>query len=49
LEQLKWYLRHGNVYQALKRIEFLEWDLEEWEQECETAAKLLAAGRESCH
>jgi hypothetical protein len=49
LEQLKWYLWHGNVYQALKRIEFLEWDLEEWEADSEVAAKLLAAVREFCH
>jgi hypothetical protein len=49
LERLKWYVWHGNVYQALKRIEFLEWDLEEWEKQSETAAKLLAAVREFGH
>ena len=49
LQQLKWYLWHGNVYQALKRIEFLEWDLEEWGQDSETAAKLLAAVQEFGH
>src|SRR4051794_6884894 len=49
LERLKWYLWHGNVYQALKRIEFLEWDLEEWEDHSETAAKLLAAVQEFGH
>ncbi|HTF72248.1 MAG TPA: ISKra4 family transposase [Edaphobacter sp.] len=41
LERLKWYLWHGNVYQALKRIEYLEWDLEDWEDDNEPAAKLL--------
>ena len=46
LERLKWYLWHGNVYQALKRIESLEWDLEDWEEDSETAAKLLAAVQE---
>jgi hypothetical protein len=46
LERLKWYLWHGNVYQALQRIEFLEWDLEEWEEDSEKAAKLLATVRE---
>jgi hypothetical protein len=49
LERLKWYLWHGNVYQALKRIEFLEWDLEEWEEDSESAAKLLAAVQEFGH
>jgi hypothetical protein len=34
------------VYQALKRIEFLEWDLEELEEDSEAAAKLLAAVQE---
>ena len=49
LERLKWYLWHGNAYQALKRIEFLEWDLEEWEEDSEAAAKLLAAVQEFNH
>jgi hypothetical protein len=49
LERLKWYLWHGNVYQALKRIECLEWDLEDWEEESATAAKLLAAVQEFGH
>jgi hypothetical protein len=49
LERLKWYLWHGNVYQALQRIESLEWDLEDWEEDSETAAKLLAAVREFGH
>jgi hypothetical protein len=33
----------------LKRIEFLEWDLEEWEGYSEAAAKLLAAVQEFSH
>jgi hypothetical protein len=49
LKRLKWYLWHGNVYQALKRIEFLEWDLEEWEDHSEAAAKLLTAVQEFGH
>jgi hypothetical protein len=49
LERLKWYLWHGNVYQALKRIECLEWDLEDWEENSDTAAKLLAAVQEFGH
>ena len=49
LERLKWYLWHGNVYQALQRIDFLVWDLEDWEEESETAAKLLTAVREFGH
>jgi hypothetical protein len=49
LERLKWYLWHGNVYQALKRVDFLVWDLEDWEEESKTAAKLLTAVREFGH
>ena len=49
LERLKWYLWHGNVYQVLKRIELLEWNLEEWEDHSEAAAKLLAAVQELGH
>lgn len=30
LEKIKWYLWHGNVFQALKRIEFLEMDFAEF-------------------
>jgi hypothetical protein len=46
LERLKWYIWHGNVYQALKKIEYLEWDLEDWEDDS-AAAKLLAAAQDS--
>jgi hypothetical protein len=49
LERLKWYLWHGNVYQALQRIEGLKWDLEDWEEDSESAAKLLAAVQEFGH
>jgi hypothetical protein len=48
LERLKWYIWHGNVYQALKKIEYLEWDLEDWEDDS-AAAKLLAAAQEFGH
>lgn len=48
LERLKWYLWHGNVYQALKRIEFLEWDLEDWEDD-KVTAKLLRTVQEFRH
>ena len=49
LERLKWYLWHGNVYQALKRVECLEWDLEDWEEDDETVAKLLRSVQEFGH
>jgi hypothetical protein len=43
LEKLKWYLWHGNVYQALQMVEMLEWDLEGWEDGSEKAAQLCKA------
>jgi hypothetical protein len=49
LKRLKWYLWHGNVYQALKTIDCLEWDLEEWEEDSKVAAKLSAAVKEFGH
>ena len=49
LERLKWYLWHGNVYQALQRAKRLEWDLEDWEENSETAARLLAAVHDFAH
>ena len=48
-DRLKRYVWHGNVYQVLKRIELLEWNLEEWEDHSEAAAKLLAAVQELGH
>jgi len=36
-------------YQALKRIECLEWDLEDWDEDSDTAAKLLAAVQKFGH
>jgi len=49
LVRLNWYLWHGNVYQALKRVECLKWDLEDWEEDDEAAAKLLRTVREFGH
>jgi hypothetical protein len=43
LERLKWYLWPGNGYEALQRIEMLEWDLEEGEVCSEKAAPFLKA------
>jgi hypothetical protein len=43
LESLKWYLWHGNVFQAVKQLEGLEMDVEgaAFETKNETAQKLL--------
>jgi hypothetical protein len=43
LESLKWYLWHGNVFQALKKLEGLEIDIEEaaYETKDEVARKFL--------
>lgn len=49
LEKLKWYLWHGNVYQALQTVEMLEWDLEGWEICSEKAAQLFKAVQEFGH
>ena len=49
LERLKWYLWHGNVYQALQIVKMLEWDLEEWEVCSDKAAKLLKAVQDFGH
>jgi hypothetical protein len=45
LESIKWYLWHGNVFQALQRLRFLEMDLESaaFESPKETTRKLLKA------
>jgi hypothetical protein len=40
LERIKWFLWHGNAYQALEALRFLEMDLEMFENEDEVAAKL---------
>lgn len=40
LVRIKWFLWHGNVYQALESLGFLEMDLEVFELEDKTAAKL---------
>jgi len=40
LERVKWFLWHGNAYQALESLRFLEMDLEMFELENKTAAKL---------
>ena len=43
LESIKWYLWHGNVFQALRHLQFVEMDLEgaEFESHGETTRKLL--------
>jgi len=43
LESIKWYLWHGNVFQALQHIEFLEMDLDGEVISGESAKKLLRA------
>lgn len=40
LERIKWFLWHGNAYQALEELRFLEMDLEIFEHEDEVTAKL---------
>ena len=40
LERVKWYLWHGNVYQALSVLDFIESNLEIYELEDEVARKL---------
>jgi hypothetical protein len=40
LERIKWFLWHGNAYQALEALRFLKMDLEMFENEDEVAAKL---------
>jgi hypothetical protein len=40
LERIKWFLWHGNTYQALETLRFLEMDLEMYELEDEVVAKL---------
>jgi hypothetical protein len=42
LERIKWFLWHGNVYQALEALRFLEMDLEIFENEDEVTAKLYS-------
>jgi hypothetical protein len=49
LERLKWYLWHGNVYEALQIVEMLEWDLEGWEEHSDKAAQLLKAVQDLGH
>ena len=48
LEKIKHYLWHGNVYQALKRIDWLREDLETVETPSEAVKKMLA-GVEDLH
>jgi hypothetical protein len=45
LESIKWYLWHGNVFQALRHMPFVEMDLESaaFESQEETTRKLLKA------
>ena len=48
LESIKWYLWHGNVFQALQHLQFMEMDLEgaAFENQEETTRKLLKAVEE---
>src|SRR4029077_4496665 len=48
LASIKWYLWHGNVFQALRHLQFVEMDLEgaEFESHGETTHKLLEAVEE---
>jgi hypothetical protein len=41
LERIKWFLWHGNAYQALEALRFLEMDLELYELEDKATAKLF--------
>ena len=48
LESIKWYLWHGNVFQAFRHLQFVEMDLESaaFESQDETTRKLLKAVEE---
>jgi hypothetical protein len=48
IESSKWYLWHGNVFQALKQLEFVEMDLESaiFQSRDETTRKLLQGVKE---
>lgn len=46
LESVKWYLWHGNVFQALRRLGLIEWRLEAFEEEDAVARKLWRTVRE---
>jgi Plasmid pRiA4b ORF-3-like protein len=51
IESIKWYLWHGNVFQALRHLQFVEMDLEgaafeKQEKQEETTRKLLKAVEE---
>jgi hypothetical protein len=46
LESVKWYLWHGNVFRALRRLELIEWRLEVFEEEDAAVHKLWRAVRE---
>jgi hypothetical protein len=48
IESSKWYLWHGNVFQALKQLEFIEMDMESaiFQSRSETPRKLLQAVKE---
>jgi hypothetical protein len=48
LESIKWYLWHGNVFQAFRHLQFVEMDLESaaFERQDETTRKLLKAVEE---
>ena len=47
LESVKWYLWHGNAFQALQKLEYLEMDLEgaSYSSKNENIRKLLKASR----
>lgn len=46
LDSIKWYLWHGNVYEALEEIEDLDWQAEALELDYEHLGKLAKAVRE---
>ncbi len=46
LDSIKWYLWHGNVYEALEEIEDLDWQTEALELDYEHLGKYTKAVRE---
>jgi hypothetical protein len=43
LERVKWYLWHGNVFQALQVLEGVQWELEDLDDEVRASGKLARA------
>jgi len=40
LERVKWYLWHGNVFRALQVVEYVQWQLEDLDEEVPASRKL---------